>query len=253
MKKVQELDRNIRGLISKKLCASGIPTDLFYTHWIDGGLSLPLIEERTDALQIRTFLGLVKSKDNRISKLVLDAMMDEADDRKLTKADEFCLLGYSYDMKNEEIEKAKKRNNIFIRALTGCKRLQLSFNFDNDGNIIMKDCFEGKVNNESCEVVDVKSVLQKINIILRNRHKEALHRKEFHGHSFTTLNESPCSNYFIGNHRAPVPDRIARFAITARFNGLPTKELIHKHNEMISDKCSICSNNGNPIDSLMHR
>ena len=28
MKKVQELDRNIRGLISKKLCASGIPTDL---------------------------------------------------------------------------------------------------------------------------------------------------------------------------------------------------------------------------------
>lgn len=46
------IDENIRCLIQKKLKCPGLPVEVVYTNWKDGGMNLPNLEHRLDFLQI---------------------------------------------------------------------------------------------------------------------------------------------------------------------------------------------------------
>ncbi|OHT00059.1 hypothetical protein TRFO_33290 [Tritrichomonas foetus] len=104
--------------------------------------------------------------------------------------------------------------------------------------------------------ITYKEILKTISFILRKRHYNNLSSLPFKGHSFIDTHNSPCSNFFIGNHRTPFQDYLTKFAIKARTNSLPTKEVLNKrlhnnNNNNNDSKCLHCGQNLN--DSLMHR
>lgn len=45
-KRLKQLDTEIRGIRTKRVHATGLPEDFFYTNWRGGGLSLPKLEHR---------------------------------------------------------------------------------------------------------------------------------------------------------------------------------------------------------------
>ena len=60
LKRIQEFDKFLRSSLRKKLGCKGIPKNFFYTHWKDGGLSLPEFRESSQLLQIKIFLNMSK-------------------------------------------------------------------------------------------------------------------------------------------------------------------------------------------------
>lgn len=53
------LDENIRGLLQRKLNCSGLPIDTVHDHWKDGGLNIPRLVDRFEALQLTNIWSVI--------------------------------------------------------------------------------------------------------------------------------------------------------------------------------------------------
>ena len=264
MNDVKKLDENIRGLIQKKIKCPGLPIEVVHAHWKDGGMSIPRLVDRLELLQIRNYLGLLMSKDDNVRQLMHHNLIEEMNSRRIERVDESNMdsfFGFRKDVANDY---TRKTNTAFIRALNAAQKLKISINFsadiqDNDSDINMNDLIlkftDGDMYNmersEEGIQINEKNFLKHMNKALRSKYQSDLINKEFRCHSFVSIKNSPISNFFTGNHKAPTSDCLVKFAFQARSNSLLTEELEHKRNSSMSDKCRGCGSN--TVGSLMHR
>ena len=259
MKELRKLDSYIRGAINKCLNTKGLPKDLFYTHYKEGGFSLISFVERYNALQLRTLTGLMLSKSQTIRDFMRTLTINEIAYRGVKLINDGPYFGTPLDEKGKIIQSnTNKTNCLFYRAVKAMFNLQIKFHpdLDEDCNMINikiadlnKDKKEEEEENE--ELVDEKSIMNYLNNTLRKRHLNNLKKLQFKAHTFNAMDKSTDSNFFMANFRAPTSDNIIKFAILARCNNLPTNEILNKNNPNIDPICHRCNKNCN--DSLMHR
>ena len=256
------IDENIRGLVQKKLKCPGLPIEVVHASWKDGGMNIPNLEHRLDILQIRTFLSLATSKDERIRKLIYHNITEEARKRRIERCNEKSFFGFS--KASSGTTNTTKTNSIFCRALQAAARLKISLTVvddnDNDNNDDPLHWInDSPLTNFSLSIdtsdedfiISANNFLPKINSILKERYQSVFQSKEFRCHSFDSLKNSKHSNFFIGNCKAPTSDNLVKFALQARTNSLLTEEVCFKRNLSQNDKCHACG--GHTTGSLMHR
>lgn len=251
IKKIEELDRFIRGKICKSLGGKGIPKDYFYTHWKDGGLSIPEFKERSQVLQIKTCLNMILSRDEDVRNVVKRNMLEECKKRNLLENEEAIegFLNYQ-DVKDE---RTHKTDTLFTRALHGTGRLNISIKLEenDDDKEEMSIVIFDKLKEDMKENVDPRNFLKVMNKLFRKRHYESLRNLTFKGHTFFDSESSAVSNDYFGVNSPIIPDCIIKFMINARCNNLPTNELLAKNKDGHISRCEACNSNEN--DSLMHR
>lgn len=251
VKKIEELDKFIRGRICKSLGGKGIPKDYFYTHWKDGGLNIPEFKERSQALQIRTYLNMILSKDEDVKNVVETNMLEECKKRNLRNDEELIegLLNYQ----NVKNERTHKTNTLFVRALHGTERLNICVKLEKseeDENEMVIAIYD-KLKDDEKESTNSRNFLKTMNNLFKNRHYESLRNLTFKGHTFFDSKSSAVSNDYFGVNSPVVPDCVIKFMINARCNNLPTNELLAKNGNNHTTRCEVCNSNEN--DSLMHR
>ena len=257
---VKKLDENIRGLIQKKIKCPGLPIEVVHSDWKNGGMNIPRLEHRLELLQIRSFLGLVTSKDERIRNLIKHNIIDEAHKRHFLRSDDNSFIGFNKTSLGST--NALKTNTTFTRALQAADKLNISIKVEDEGQndpesldwisdsplTIFK--LTTAVDNDG-KIINAKSFLPTMNLLLDEQYSSDLSSKEFRCHSFDSLKNSKLSNFFIGNCNAPTSDCLVKFAFQARTNSLLTEEVEHKRNLNPSDKCRACGDRF--TGSLMHR
>ena len=254
----KKLDECIRSLIQRKLKSPGLPIEVVHSHWKDGGMSIPRLVDRLELLQIRNFLGLLYSKDEKIRQLMKLSMADEIRSRHIEQVDvneSNSFFGLIYNTANDY---TRKTNTVFFRAFSAAHKLKIAINFENmqedehfatSNDLILN--FIDSVENDDISHINDKSFLKIMNKSLRKKYHDDLLKKEFRCHSFNTLRNSPLSNFFVGNHRSPTSDCLVKFAFQSRTNSLLTEEIEHKRDGNVSDKCKSCG--GQLTGSLMHK
>ena len=259
MKKIEEFDKFMRGCLCERLKTKGLPVDFFYTHWKDGGLSLHAFKERSQLLQIKTFINMLYSKQEEVRNIITNNIEHESKKRKIGKSDDenVSLFGYLPPNLNDSQDKCRKEsNNLFVRALYGLSRLNIGVKLSEEGNdndvktLKVYDDLTDDIEKGTFEV-KIFDFLKCVNKILMKRHYISLTKLEFKGHTFSEMENSPYSNDFFNVNSYFAPDCVVNFMINARCNNLPTNELLSKNNSNISKKCQVC--NSNEADSLMHR
>ena len=262
--RTKKLDSYIRGAINKCLNTKGLPKDFFYTHYKEGGLNLMSFVERNKALQLRTFAGLLLAKDRTIKKLIQIFIINETKYRGIQVKDESPYFGTPLDNKGEIIQNnTSKINCLFCRAVKAMYNLNIKIHPDldeenNANNIIISDINKNANNKEeeknetdNTELVDERNIMKNINNLIRKRHANNLKKLQFKAHTFSAMDKSTDSNFFLANFKAPTSNNIIKFAILARCNNLPTNELLNKNSPNVDPICHRCSLKCN--DSLMHR
>lgn len=69
LKSLKTLDASIRGMICNTLNITGQPIDSYYVSWVDRGLGPQCLFERYHVLQIRTYVGVRLSSDDKVWSL----------------------------------------------------------------------------------------------------------------------------------------------------------------------------------------
>jgi hypothetical protein len=67
-KQLEVMDKYIRGQVDKALTVRGLPVECHHASWLDGGLSLPSLEDRWKVGLPVTFAKLPLSKDKKVKK-----------------------------------------------------------------------------------------------------------------------------------------------------------------------------------------
>ena len=199
--------------------------------------------------QLHWLVGTLKSYDPKSRKFFKQSYQNEISARKIELDRNSPYLNIPIDGNNKIIQTGQfKSNCLFARSVKALIKLNIGMKINfNNYNIKIWD-------NETTEKekipVDELSTLKTMNQFMKQRHGNKLRNKLFKGHTFNTLQNSPLSNFFIGNYKAPTADTITRFALLARTNNFPTGELLAK-NGIGDGICHKCNQNYN--DSLMHR
>ena len=128
---IKKLDKNIRGLIQKKIKCPGLPIEVVHSDWKNGGMNIPCLEHRLELLQIRSFLGLVTSKDERIRNLIKHNIIDEAHKRHFLRSDDNSFIGFNKTSLGST--NALKTNTTFTRALQAADKLNISIKVEDEG------------------------------------------------------------------------------------------------------------------------
>jgi hypothetical protein len=145
-------------------------------------------------------------------------------------------------------------NSLIFRAYKASKKLKIGFKYiEEDNKVEIRDyrrqmSQDNEDEDDEEEEVTTNSFLSKgkqvacsLMRILQARHQKKLQSLALRGHSFHSLEKSPCSNFFIGNCKAPTSDGIVKFAIRARTNSLPTRVILKKARRVRDDSCLMCT------------
>jgi len=228
-KALMKLDEFIRGKLSKMLGASGIPKDWFYTAKIDGGLHLQMLTERQKALTIRLYVAMVQSKDKSIRKMIKAS--DDAEiifrDATVDETSPFLKI----KLRNNGSIDAKRNHgtsNLLARCVKSLHDLNVGLSL-NDDKFKLTDL----MTNNSVDV-NTSNTLKTVMKIIMKRHGNSLRSFRCKGHSFTTLTNSPLSNFMMKPNTL-MADSIVRFTIKARTNSLVTGSLLSMRNRNADD------------------
>jgi hypothetical protein len=101
---------------------------------------------------------------------------------------------------------------------------------ENEEEKITTNSFLSKVEQVTC------SLIRKFQARCQKKSKSLALR----GHTFHYLEESTCSNFFIGNCKASTTDRIVNFAIRSRTNSSTTGIIFFKARRIRNDSYLIC-------------
>lgn len=239
---LSRLDELIRGRLSKMIGAAGIPTAWFYTTKNDGGLYIQKLTDRQKALTIRLYIALMESNDKSIRDMVKAS--DEAEiifrDATIDLTSPFLHL----KVKDNGALDAK-RNRGTSNILARCVK---ALHDANMGLILKDDMFTLKdLNSNVTYDVNTSNVVKHIMKVMSDRYYSDLCQHKMRGHTFTTLKNSPLSNYFM-KPNALMADSVVRFAIKARTNTLMTASLAAHRNPQMSNRCTRCGQ----IETLNH-
>lgn len=229
---LNKLDKFIRGRLSKMIKAPGIPIDWFYTAKKDGGPQIQSLIDRQRALTIRLYVSLVTSTDKSVRKVIR-----ASDDAEITfrgaKVNEMSPFLHLQLKQNGSLDSKHNRgtSNLLSRCVKSLHDLNLGLVF-NDNSFKLTDLS----NDDTSYDVDSKNILKTIMRIINARHAEKLRSFPLKGHSFTTLSNSPLSNFFL-KPNSLMADSIVRFAIKARTNSLMTAS-INPHSSSNTDNAN---------------
>jgi hypothetical protein len=101
-------------------------------------------------------------------------------------------------------------------------------------------------------IVSPNNASKKITSLLQEQHRRKLLSLKSRGHSFYSLEKSPCSNFFIVNVQSSTSDSLVRFTIRARTNSLSTEANLRIWNMHETGHCSKCRNQTR-LEILAHR
>ena len=245
-------------MIQKKIKSPGLPIEIVHMSWRDGGMNIPRLEDRFELLQVRNFIGLLSSKDSKVRSLFKLGMKEEISKRRIQPCDKNSFLGFC---KSNDTNYNLKTNTSFIRALHAAKKHKFSIETlvsendnDNDYNFLDDTSvpqFTLKFDDSDVDykTVNSKNFLPTINKLMKCIYQKDLMKKDFRAHSFSSIKNSPLSNFFIGNYKSHFADSLVKFTFQARSNSLLTEEVEHKRYNK-SDKCKACG--GTMLGSLMH-
>ena len=134
----RDIDTLIRTTINKHIKGVNIPTDLFYTHWKDGGFSLIKLHDRAIYMRLKTFMTLYNSRSFKTRK----AMRVFTEEERLYRKIQIIKEGEDEQFMNWKIEPKmnKGTDSISIHALRSAQKLKITIKTDEEtGNIIKRD------------------------------------------------------------------------------------------------------------------
>ena len=233
-KALRTLDKNIRNMFQRELGAQGLPTELFYLDWRNGGLSFTELDIRARVLTIHAFMSLHDSSSPKTGELFRYCCSDETEHRHLQRDNESPTLGIQWTRQSGT-------SSLLTRTVKALNRLNLGLN-KVDGKWILKDLL-----TEREQSVDRHNFLQHVKEILQQRYCKNIDEKPLKGHSFESIRQSTVSNFWIQS-KAPTSDSLVRFALRARTNSYFTREVAHHANPDNNPDCPLCGGN----ESLMH-
>jgi hypothetical protein len=255
---VQGLDIEVRRIVNETLKGPPLPIDFFYTNWKDGGASMICLEERKEVMVLTNLAHLLCSIDRSTVNWFLNDISEEVLRRKISVTDyDQRFLNWMEDEDFQLEANGKRFDSLIFRAYTASKKLKVGFHYNKEENKVeVSDYFKSMrrdVPEEDEDESDVeedikpnkfltnsKGVANSLMKILQIRHKKKLQSLVLRGHTFHSLQKSPCSNFFIGNCKAPTSDTIVRFAIRARTNSLPTRAILFKAGKVNDPSCLLC-------------
>ncbi|OHT15068.1 hypothetical protein TRFO_14402 [Tritrichomonas foetus] len=240
--RLKQVDLLIRHLIHKDCKSTAVPVDSFYTHWADGGFSIPNLVERSKLMQIKLFCMLKTSPDDNTRKLFNRFIQEEMVFRKVLTDPMVQRFEHILEKDNKMLQSSNRKTCcIFGRAFKASASLDIGVQISNDSEHVISIKDMRKPNDEAIECADHQKVNIIISKILRERHKLLLYALPMRGHSFKTLEKSKCSNAFIINPRKLMNNKVQQFCIAGRANCLPTKEVIHFEKPMNNKICPRCN------------
>ena len=144
--------------------------------------------------------------------------------------------------KEKEIQREVENSNINTDVTeTDTSASEYTENEPNHNMTINREDEDNEEVNDNIERIVNRTNVMKIEMkIIQKRHRMIMVTHGLKGHTFTTLENSPLSNFFI-NPNSPTANSIVKFAFQARTGSLYTgvmKSLI-SHKEA-DDKCKLC-------------
>lgn len=241
---LKEIDALIRKTISQTLKARGIPIPFYHTNWRDGGASIPCLMEREDCIVIRTYLYNKYFADKYTRKLSSSFETSEVHFRGINlEESQTRFLRLPLDSQNKLIQKRNGCNTLMIRAVKASTKFDLKVNEAYDEVVIID-----RIKDDEYKCKSGQKTMSSLNTIMTGRWKKKLHELPLKGHSFLTLENSPCSSYFMSPAIPVINDNVMNFVIMGRNNDLLTREIL-AHGK----KTPTCSRCHRGRDSLMHR
>ena len=238
---LKRLDRLIRGKLSKLVGASGIPVEWFYTSRKDGGLNLQSLCDRQKALTIRLYVGLTESYD-RCVRMIIKASDDAEINYRKASIDDSSPFLHIKLKSNGAID--GELNHGTSNLLSRCVKSLFDLNV---GLSKVDDAFNlTDLDSDSSSVVHSHNIMKYVMKILHKRYSDKLCKHQSKGHSFSTLINSPISNFFL-KPKSLMTDTLTKFAIKARTNSLITGALLSKKSRNTGDP------NDNNVNHLCYR
>ena len=265
----RDIDTLIRTTINKHIKGVNIPTDLFYTHWKDGGFSLIKLHDRAIYMRLKTFMTLYNSRSFKTRK----AMRVFTEEERLYRKIQIIKEGEDEQFMNWKIESKmnKGTDSISIHALRSAQKLNIKIKTDEEtGNIIaytnaaihnnedtnnveIPEYITGEKPNTGLIITTPRELLRYATKNLREESREKLVENRAVGHSFVDIKNASYANTFIGHYKHTLNDSIASWIVKARCNLLFTGTLALK-THMPAEQvpcCPYCGTKGN--DTLSHR
>jgi hypothetical protein len=251
---VERLDREVRKVINKAVGGPPLPIDFFYSNWKDGGASLICLEERKEVMTIANLAHLLTSFDVKTREWVMNDIAEEVLKRNITTTEyNQRFLNWMDDREFHLDSNGVRYDSLIFRAYKASKKLKVGFKYIEEDNKVEITDYRRQMsqNNEDEddeeEEVTTNSFLSKgkqvacsLMQILQARHQK-LQSLALRGHTFHSLEKSPCSNFFICNCKASTSDGIVKFAIRARTNSLSTRVILKKARRVRDDCCLMCT------------
>jgi hypothetical protein len=207
---LDKVDLTIRKGLNEIIGKPATSVNLFYTKWTDGGLCLKSMVERYDILKINNMpYYYLKNDETRmfITKL-MDVKMKArgAYEKDPNEGEEF----FNWNMSNG-VKSKGCYHSMIGECIKACHRLNIGIDYDTGTNRMKL----WDMDHEPVFLYRVQ-VARTLSDWVASRHRLGVENQSVRGESMCTLINSPCSNFMIGNCRAPVKDYVVRFIIKGR-------------------------------------
>jgi hypothetical protein len=214
----EELDTHIRKKIMELLTLNGYPTEIFYLHWKDGGMSLQMLEDRRKLLTIRTFIHMMTCEDRKIVAAMKWWVDQEREKRKGHPDNRGKFMDWPDEIRGGD----KGTSCLAWKARQAAQELGIQLK-------IVRGRISIRYGNEFIPLQNPKKLGQLLNEkVIRLQKLEALFGKEIHGLGFRGLLDNEHSNRVMVDLKAMHKDEFYTFLLKCRADKLPTPANVNR-------------------------
>ncbi|GMO19738.1 MAG: hypothetical protein Ta2E_10790 [Mycoplasmoidaceae bacterium] len=230
--KLKGLDLYIRNAIHRLIGGPALSKNIYYLSWKDGGFGLKNMEERYAVMKLNNTAQLfLKSEETR---LLADWIMREEIKHRKIEIEEDGSYFFNWKIVNGEGIRGRY-HSIMAESYKAANKIQIGIKYIEEENKI-------KIwDKDTIKMCSLGETARKKSELLNLAHFNHLKQQKTRGQSICTFKNSPISNFYIGNCKAPTNDYLLRFSIRARNDTLwtPAKKAIL--NNSINPYCN-CGN-----------
>jgi hypothetical protein len=241
----------VRKVINGLIGGQPLSKSLFYTSWKDGGLGLKSMVDRADACKLNQIVQLYGGK---LYGYIEWRIIEEGRERGFKVGVNSDFMGWIDYFGRLGQVRTVSRNSPWNNAYLAAMRLDVKLNHYEDagkGLFVLEDKHGVE---ELVEVRDKSRFLNTIGCWLKARYFKELVSQKSRGASFGLLKESPVSNFFLGNCKAPMSDYWVRFVLKGRNDTLwtPLKRAQCYKEEYENRFCKCSTSDKKVVESLAH-
>ena len=256
-----EIDIMVRKIVRRHINAN-IPTEVFYTHWKDGGFSLTPLHERARMLRIKTFMSMYNSPNEKTKFIMREFTDRERRHRGIkirvpganSEPNDHIFLNWKI---NGSIRKGT--DTIVMKAKEACDYFNITMKFVDENVLALsvqtfrlgkngikhrKDQrTRDEIEQEEQEIIDDANQTVQDNTIQLNEEEDTV-----------KLSSKVKAQLKVGNMTCTLNDNITTWIVKARTNmlingNMCSRNHIHVHGQM--PRCPYCGEVRN--DTLEHR